>query len=337
MTVVEDFAADYFVVEGITRKRQHDVLRSLARLEAFGGGPPETLDDRVLADFVTHQVASGLHITMVAFELSAIKPFYNWCWERRIVDADRVMRIRKVKPPRGSRANGRPRPYTRKQIARLWTQIDTRFPLSTDLSLQRWQRGTSNYRQVWRHPFNLQLHAIVGLALFAGLRNTEIRTIGLDDIHPDNEFIVVRGKSSYGERQGYREVPYTEQGREFVGRWLEFRELLGPTHDLPWLTVSASASPNKLLAPSTPASRISEGTFKKLLLKVGPGWELHRLRHTCGTEWLRAGMKLEKVSRLLGHANIQQTLGYAELVRDDVARGVRRGEQDFTTAVGKAA
>jgi hypothetical protein len=35
-------------------------------------------------------------------------------------------------------------------------------------------------------------------------------------MHPDNDFIVVRGKSSFGERQGFREVPFTEEGREMV-------------------------------------------------------------------------------------------------------------------------
>ena len=53
---------------------------------------------------------------------------------------------------------------------------------------------------------HLQIEAIATLALFDGLRASEIHFIGIDDMHPDNDFIVVRGKSSFGERQGYREV-----------------------------------------------------------------------------------------------------------------------------------
>ena len=37
-------------------------------------------------------------------------------------------------------------------------------------------------------------------------------------MHPDNDFIVVRGKSPFGQRQGYREVPFTEEGRELLAR-----------------------------------------------------------------------------------------------------------------------
>src|SRR3954452_18775340 len=71
--------------------------------------------------------------------------------------------------------------------------------------------------------------------------------------------------------------------------------------------------------------------FKAVLSSVAE-WELHRLRHTCGTEWLRAGMELQIVSRLLGHSNITQTLGYAEIVSDDVHRGAMRAHEDFTGA-----
>lgn len=72
--------------------------------------------------------------------------------------------------------------------------------------------------------------------------------------------------------------------------------------------------------------------LKGALSTVGP-WELHRLRHTCGTEWLRAGMELELVSRLLGHANLTQTLGYAQIVSADVHRASVRAHDDFTRAL----
>jgi site-specific recombinase XerD len=72
--------------------------------------------------------------------------------------------------------------------------------------------------------------------------------------------------------------------------------------------------------------------FKDQLSTVG-AWELHRFRHTCGTEWLRAGMELELVSKLLGHANITQTLGYAQIVSDDVHRSAMRHHDTFTRAM----
>ena len=66
---------------------------------------------------------------------------------------------------------------------------------------------------------HLQIEAIASLALMGGLRATEIRLIDIDDIHPDNEFIVVCGKSSFGERQGYREVPRWTSPRRSSPPW----------------------------------------------------------------------------------------------------------------------
>jgi integrase len=335
-TVVDQFAADYFIVEQLTPGRQSVVLRALASLEAHAGGAPETLDERAVAAWITAEVARGLHVNTVRKHLHAVKPFYRWCWRNRIIDADRMHRIVDIGPPRGSSAVGRPRPYRIKEVQRFWDQLDARWKLKTPLSIKRYLNGTSHYRNIWTHAMFLQTQAVVSLALFGGLRHSEIRRAAIDDIHPDNEFVVVtHAKSRYGHGKGYREVPYTEEGRRMVGEWLDFRQrILRPTHDEPWLVLSATASPNNALLPSSPLNPIETRAFANLVTNVG-AWELHRFRHTCGTEWLRAGVSLERVSKLLGHSNITQTLGYAELVRDDVARDVRRAEADFVTAVGR--
>jgi integrase len=76
-----------------------------------------------------------------------------------------------------------------------------------------------------------------------------------------------------------------------------------------------------------------ETQFNSLLKLFG--YELHRLRHTCATERLRAGMPLEAVQRLLGHATIQQTLGYAEIIARDVQKHAERSDEEFMRAVGK--
>jgi site-specific recombinase XerD len=140
----------------------------------------------------------------------------------------------------------------------------------------------------------------------------------------------VRGKSPFGERQGYREVPYTEEGRRLVAEWLDFREtILKPGHNHPWMILRQGGGSYYAVL-----DRIGDFAFMSIPTHVG-AWHYHRFRHTAATEWLRAGVPLEHVSKLLGHANLTQTLVYAELVREDVARDVRRAEADFVTAVGR--
>ena len=56
--------------------------------------------------------------------------------------------------------------------------------------------------------------------------------------------------------------------------------------------------------------------FKKYLDKAGishKGYSLHCLRHTCATELLNAGMRLECLQQLLGHSSIEMTRRYARL------------------------
>ena len=50
----------------------------------------------------------------------------------------------------------------------------------------------------------------------------------------------------------------------------------------------------------------------------------HALRHLAATSWLRHGMGLDEVRRLLGHASLQTTLRYSSLVSADVQRAHRR-------------
>jgi integrase/recombinase XerD len=56
--------------------------------------------------------------------------------------------------------------------------------------------------------------------------------------------------------------------------------------------------------------------FVKYLQKANlshKGYSLHGLRHTCATELLNAGMRLECLQQLLGHSTVEQTRRYARL------------------------
>lgn len=50
----------------------------------------------------------------------------------------------------------------------------------------------------------------------------------------------------------------------------------------------------------------------------------HRLRHTFGTDMVRAGMSLPALMHLMGHADIQTTMLYVQLAPEDVWREYAR-------------
>jgi integrase/recombinase XerD len=74
--------------------------------------------------------------------------------------------------------------------------------------------------------------------------------------------------------------------------------------------------------------------FARHLEKAGlahKGYSLHCLRHTCATELLNAGMRLECLQQLLGHRSIEMTRRYARLTdntrREEYFRAMARIEK----------
>lgn len=58
--------------------------------------------------------------------------------------------------------------------------------------------------------------------------------------------------------------------------------------------------------------------FRRLSKKTGIQAHPHMLRHTRATEWIRGGMQLEVVQKLLGHASVQTTEIYLNLIDSDL-------------------
>lgn len=328
------FEREYQGYNRITRDRAHQQLKTLRRLEEHAGKPLLDCEAGDLQAFAGTLMAKGLHVNTVRKHLNMVRPFVSWAYAVGLVDADRYLMMRAVKNPRGSTGNGLPKPYSRAEIQVFWAALDNRLPKLPEKgrgsrAVTRWLTGKGPWGRVWRHAMRIQCDAMVRLALDMGLRRGEIFRLSVDDLHYDNEYLVVKGKAdpNTGEPK-IREVPFTTTARAAVKDWLEFRALMRPGHNHPWLTCYADYSTNKM----------RERRFNTLLQDVvGPGWRWHRFRHTCGTEWLRAGVELEKIQRLLGHATLQQTLGYAEIAKGDLSKAMARNEASFEEAVGRAA
>jgi integrase len=309
------------------------VRRALQSFRAFHGDALETADADAFRRWLEHLLlVEGLIPNTVRKYGNCVRPWYRWAWrDARIVDAETAARVREVPNPKGAVAQGLPRPYKRKELDAFWAEFDARWPTDLARLMPRFVKGQSKYPRISDYVMHLQIEAIVHLALHCGLRRNEIFTAGLDDIHPDNAYVVVRN----GKGGKYREVPMTADTRRALAVWFEARgqvmRALRVKHDSPWLGLSPRASKRQTY-PSNPANPMSDRRFQHLISTIG-AWELHRFRHTCGTEWLRAGMAVEKVQVLLGHSRIQQTMGYVQVLAQDVQADARKHEDVFADAV----
>lgn len=321
--VIARFEKGYQRYNDLTEERitrQQRTLRQFAehaQKDLLDCGGPE------FSAFLTHLKNDlGLHVNTVRKKGNEIRPFYSWCYNDGIIDGDRLMAIRSVKDPKGATGKTTPKPYSQKEIKAWRKELNDRLPFIDGFKLGYWRTGRAKYRRVATHFERVQIEAIVALALYCGLRRQEIRDLSIDDMHPENEYIVVRE----GKGGKYREVPHCATSREKVRAWLEHREELDPGHDDAWLSLARNQAEGGWLKP------MSEERYEKIVSAIGD-WHLHRFRHTCATAWLRAGMKLEVVQKLLGHATLEQTLAYAELVRSDIQKAMEDNEAGFEKAL----
>lgn len=286
-----------------------------------------------LQEFAGLLLAGGLHVNTVRKKLNMIRPLYSWMYAAGLITAEQYVAIRNVKDPRGASAQSEPKPYPGAEMRAFWDALDRAWPLLPasglgSRAITRWRQGKGPWGRVWKHAMRLQIEAMVRLALDCGLRRSEIFRLELADLHYDNEYLVVwraaKGKKGLRVQQA---VPMTTEVRQALYTWVEFRSLMAPDHGRPWLSCYGTAATHPM--SWTRFSTILSDT-------VGEGWAWHRFRHTCATEWLRAGMKLENVSELLGHASIQQTLAYTKIASEDLTRHMQRHEGTFNDAVKRS-
>lgn len=319
---IDRFKSEYQGYHSLSKERRRDQLRALTSLctHAEVESPTEVTSDHYRKWLQWLLDEDDKSPTTVEKYGMLVRAFFGWGFDVKIVSAETLMEIKRVQFP--AKPKARPKPYSSKEIRRIWPALDARYP-KDERFLKRWRKGTSRYKRVEYYAQHLQLRTVIRLALDCGIRREEIYNLSIDDMHYDNEYIVV--EEGKGEKP--REVPHTKASRAAVRDWIEFRTELNPPHDDPWLSLTRIGPEGVWLRP------MHFRRFGAYLQDLDGDWKLHRLRHTCATMWLRSGMDLETVQKLLGHSHISQTLGYAELVREDVHRSVAKNEEAFEALV----
>jgi integrase/recombinase XerD len=142
--------------------------------------------------------------------------------------------------------------------------------------------------------------AMILVLLRTGMRIGELLRTRVSDVHLEERKIqlVVGEKNRTG-----RVVYLSADACQALKLWMRRRD-----PDKPWLFYGQGQGPLTYTA-----ARVM---FLRYLKKAGiseKGYSLHALRHTCATELLNAGMRLECLQQLLGHSNVEQTRRYARL------------------------
>jgi len=152
--------------------------------------------------------------------------------------------------------------------------------------------------------------AMIGLALYAGLRRSEILRLSFADVNLDDGWIrVVRGKGRGGGKD--RTTYAAPELAALLQTYLEERR-------------RAHRSSVEFFTARRGGHGVSERTFKRIVERVrataGIHFSLHRLRHSFVTMLLRRNVPIHVVRDLAGHRDIKTTERYTRVFDADKRR-----------------
>jgi site-specific recombinase XerD len=343
------YEREYLLVHSVSEGGRSEALSLLGRLAAtMAPVPLDAMRPQHVLSYIGDRLDKGLSPRTARNQMIFVRSFATWLRSAELINAQRLAELREMPWPRGSMSEAMPNPYTVEEVREFYALMGAAWPtlpqrgkgsMQLRAFVRRREAGEEPYLYgpLRAHAQRLQLEAQVALALEAGLRRTEIYNLSITAMHYDNDALsVVTAKQAPG-REILRSIPYTQHARACVRAWLDLRWALGPDHDFPWLHLSSFRHYPQL---QDQLGRESFGRFAHKLnsRRFGGGdWRWHRLRHTAATEWLRSGVPIEKVRIFMGHASIEMTLRYTQILKRDISEAFAEAEADFAQRLGLAA
>lgn len=150
--------------------------------------------------------------------------------------------------------------------------------------------------------------AILELLYSSGMRVGELVLLNKSDIDFVNNKTIIFGKGAK-EREAY----FTVKARMLLQEYLKTRK---------------DNNEALFVGSRAPHGRLQISAIQKILRELGERSGVkchpHKFRRTCATTLLNKGMSVEEISKLLGHAKIETTMGYCKVnqnrVKDDHSR-----------------
>lgn len=176
-----------------------------------------------------------------------------------------------------------------------------------------------------RSPIGIRDAAIISILFGAGLRREEITKLNLDDYHPEDAKLVIRGKRSK------QRIAYLGRGAlAALINWLEIRgEGAGP--------LFVSVKRGGTLWHGRRLSAQSVYYLLKIRAKRAgvKHFSPHDLRRTFVSRLLDSGVDIAIVAKMAGHSNIQTTARYDRRPEDAKRRAANLLEIPYAESIEK--
>jgi site-specific recombinase XerD len=159
------------------------------------------------------------------------------------------------------------------------------------------------------HPEGVRNRAMILVMADAGLRASEVLHLLVEDWRPSDRGLFVRAGKGRKDRVAFIGPTTTRALRAWLARHPN------PSPEA-FLFVDRKTRPLKPRHLIQILHRLSRKAGLPDHRRLHP----HALRHFAATGWLRAGVGLDEVRRLLGHESLHTTLRYSRLVAADLQK-----------------
>jgi integrase len=257
----------------------------------------------------TERRKAGIAVTTLNREAAALKAVLSRAAEWGYLDQSPLARG-KLKPLRAD-DNGKIRYLSPDEEKRLRATLDARESRIREgrASANEWrrQRGYASLPSLWGYEFADYLKPMVLLSLNTGLRRGEVFKLTWVNVNFHTRTLTVEGKIAKSGKT--RHVPLNIEALEVLRKW----KTQGTGTDLVF--------PGKDGAPMDNVQTSWEGLLKDAGITE---FRWHDLRHSFASKLVMAGVDLNTVRELLGHADIKMALRYAHLAPEHKAEAVAR-------------
>ena len=238
-----------------------------------------------IEDYLVALAKQGLAKSTRARRLSAIKQFYQFCFEEGQREDNPALQV------------AHPR-------------LDQKLPGT--LSIEQAERLLTCAQEFGKNAYERARNgAMMELLYASGMRVSELLSLPHESLRGDPNMIVVKGK---GGKE--RIVPLSSSARLAVQDWLKLRDMQKKHEKSPFLFPSRSKQGH--------ITRIwFYGQIKKIAMQAGLRAEQvspHTLRHAFATHLLQGGADLRTIQKLLGHADIATTEIYTHIAVEQLEK-----------------
>ena len=234
-----------------------------------------------------------------------IEVFYKRAVRDEWIDVSPLTKL--VPIPAKTLAETKPRFLSDAETARLYSTMRERDNTIRQKAEngRKWrqERGYKVGRILGKHYVD-HLEPMVIISLKTGLRRNELFSLLWSDIESDFSSLTVRKEIAKSKKP--RDIPLARPARDALEKWRD------------------QTTSNRLVFSNDGEKFTTVKTAWRTLMKLAEieGFRWHDLRHDFASQLVMRDVSIEKVSELMGHADIKTTQRYSHLSNESLVRAI---------------